>query len=170
MALDWTAIDTAIKAWLDSAAPSVTWMRGNQNAPLPAKPCGVWTWRAIGEKRARQGNMPDEARQASITTGQVFLYRAHRLQVDVYASDTIGTTAAVLAQSVRDSLEFDSVFAALHAAGLSLVVQGGVRDLTALFPEAAESRAIVEIMVQTAEAVDETVNTIATVEIIPSLT
>ena len=50
MALNWTTIDTAIKVWLDTAAPSVTFYRGDQNIPRPALPVGEWTWSNVGGK------------------------------------------------------------------------------------------------------------------------
>jgi len=169
MALDWTAIDTAIKAWLDGQVPGVTWMRGNQNVPLPARPCGIWTWRSIGAKRPAQGELPDDTHQASITDGQVFMHRVHRLQLDIYVTEVVGTTAVVYAEQARDSLELEAVRVALEDAGMALRAQGAARDLTALFQNQHESRAIVEIVVQTIDTATQTLGSIATADITPTL-
>jgi len=170
MALDWTVIDTAIKVWLDTAAPTITWARGDQNLPVLAHPWGVWKWRTGGGKRSNQGAIPDERHQSSTTESQIFKWRIHQLQIDIYSTETVGTTALTLATEVQDSLEFESVRIALSAAGLVLTAQGQPRDLTALFQDQYESRAIVEIVAQTVDTATETVGSIATADITGSLT
>ena len=169
MALNWTAIDTAIKTWLDTYAPTVTWARGDQDLPVLAHPWGVWRWRSGGGKRANQGNLPDEHHQSSTTENQIFKWRVHQLEVNIYSTQTVGTTALTLATQVRDSLELEQVRIDLETAGLVLTAQGSPRDLTALFQDQYESRAIVEIMAQTVDTATETVGSIATADITPSL-
>ena len=170
MALNWTTIDTAVKAWLDAQAPTVTWARGDQNLPVLAHPWGVWKWRVGGGKRGNQGNIPDEHHQSSITENQIFKWRIHQLQIDVFSAETVGTTALTLATQVQDSLELEAVRIDLEAAGLVFTANGGPRDLTALFQDQYESRAIVEIVAQTVDTATETVGSIATADITPSLT
>lgn len=169
MALDWTAIDTAIKAWLDTYVTAVTWVRGNQSLPSLAHPYGIWTWTSIGGKPAAQGELPDDQHQASTTEAQVFRHRRHRLELNVYASTVVGDTAATYAQAARDSIELEAVRVALEAAGLVIVPQGSARDLTALLPDRAESRALFEAIVYTVDTATQTVGSIATADITPAL-
>ncbi len=169
MALNWTAIDTAIKAWLDAYVSGVTWVRGNQNLPTLVHPFGVYTWTSIGAKPPAQGELPDDQHQASTTDAQVFRHRRHQLSLNVYSASVVGTTAAVYAQQARDSIELEAVRVDLEAAGLVVVPQGAVIDLTQLLPDRAESRALLEVVVYTVDTATQTVGSIATAEITPTL-
>jgi hypothetical protein len=167
MALNWTTIDTAIKVWLDTAAPSVTFYRGDQNIPRPALPVGEWTWSNVGGKLQAQGASYDDDPVVDVapssTLRQVIGYRRHQLEVQLFATQTVGTTAPALGQVIADALELNSVTTALAAAGLRILPSGPVLDATALLGYAAESRAVVEFFVYTVESQTEEVGRISTV-------
>ncbi len=167
MALDWTAIDTAIKAWLDSAAPSVTWYRGDQDIPRPALPCGQWRWTSIGARLDAQGDNADDhhiSTSGSTSLRQGIRFRRHALEVQVYAAATVGaTTAAVLADAVLTDLQTEARRYALEAAGVVVQPRGSVLDATALLGYAAESRAVIEAVVYTVDTATEDVGRIDTV-------
>ena len=162
MALAWATIAAAIKAWLAAAAPSVTWYLGDQGLPRPALPCGQWRWQRESTPDA-QGLASDDARMSAATTRQVLRYRRHLLELDCQSSSVVGdATARRLLAAAKDALQLESVRLALYTAGVVLVADD-IRDVTALFPDRAESRAVLEITVSTADSATEDVGAIETV-------
>ena len=167
MALQWSAIDAAIRTWLGATASELTWYRASQRVPMPAKPCGRWRWARTHDTPTAQGAMPD-ARTADGSGMHTGHHRRHLLEVQAFADSVVGdTTAAVYMQQAYDGLELESVQEALRGAGLRIIKRGGVQDLTALLPDRAESRALAEFVVYTA---DETVQQLGSIETVTPLT
>jgi len=170
MAINWTTLDTAIKAWLDGQVPTLTWYRAQQDVPAQPVPFGVWDWTSRGRKSPTQGELPDDRHMVDEDERQVLHHRRHTLQINAFSASTVGNTDAVAyLETVRDSLELEAVRVALDAAGMVLVPIGGVRDITALLPDRGESRAVLEITVYTVDSVTEDVGSIQTAEITPTL-
>lgn len=168
MANNWTTIDTAIKVWLDGHAASLTWYRGDQDIPRPALPCGQWTWHDTAMRLPAQGNAPDDDPTRAVaptsTLRQVVQQRRHRLEIQLYASATTGNaTASALAEVLANSLALNSVQDAFTAAGFVARADGSVIDATALLGYAAESRAVIEVLITTAASLTEEVGRIETV-------
>lgn len=166
MALDWTAIDTAIKAWLVAAVPSVTWYRGDQDIPRPALPCGQWRWTNVGERLTAQGRAADDSwisTSGTTSLRQALHHRRHTLEIQVYASAVTGSTAAVLLDAALLELQTEGRRYALEQAGLVIRSDGSALDATALLGYAAESRAVADLAVYTADSATEDVGRIDTV-------
>lgn len=167
MALNWTAIDTAIKAWLDAAAPSVTWYRGDQDIPRPALPCGQWRWTSVGARMDAQGDAADDhhnSTSGSTSLRQGIRFRRHQIEIQVYATNVVGSaTAPVIADAVLTDLQTEARRYALEVAGLVVQPRGSALDATALLGYAAESRAVIEAVVYTVDTATEDVGRIDTV-------
>jgi len=170
-ALNWTTVDTTIKAWLDAAASSCTWYRADQDVPLQSSPRGSWKYRTTNAKPPVQGQLPDAVIMDSGTKGnaQILKHRRHQLQIDITSADVLGSDSArEIGQAVLDRLELRTQTQAFRDAGIRVVpLGGGVRDLTRLQPDRAESRAIVECVCYTVADETEDVSYIQTATPLP---
>ena len=158
MALDWTAINTAIKSWLDGQT-GLDFLLADQGNPRPAIPFGTYRW----THRGRRDATLDESRGSLAVVGDrdVIHRRVHRLSVNAYTAPGV---AAPMLSALADTLQTQGVRDTLTAAGLVVRSTGDVVELAANLETVSEGRAALELAVHTMDATTESMDWIETAE------
>lgn len=143
----------------------------NQDMPRPAKP--------FGQLFVTAGDMSDGVQAgndekvigtgANVGTAKIRSFRKHMVSLQVFTDDTVGSSRAdLLLGAALEKLNRVADRAALVAAGVRVQTVGSVRDLTALLPTRAESRAQADLTVSTLDLLTETTGYVA--EVVADLT
>lgn len=143
----------------------------NQDMPRPSKP--------FGQLQVTAGDLPDGVQAgndekvigtgADVGKATIRMFRKHVLSLQVFTDDTVGSLRAdLLLGAALAKLNREADRAALVAAGVRVQTVGSVRDLTALLPTRAESRAQADLTVSTMDTLTETTGYVA--EVVADLT
>lgn len=170
MALNWATIQTALHAWIVAgtglAVGRVVW--ANQAMPQPQRP--YVTLRLMALAPVGHDGVHSTTNLAAPAGEEVTLTvegRRHlTVGVQAYASAVTGAgTAAELLAKAQTALSLPTVHAGLRAAGLAVLNEGGITDLSALLETKFEGRAAMDVRFHCVDEVAEKTGYIATVEI-----
>lgn len=157
MAIDFEQIKTYIYDWAVSNLPSgVEVIMYNQNAPRPTTPYVTLFFQNL----LQIGN--DYIPKPTVDSGLVEQVgdREFTVQIQTYGDDCFTRL-----ENLRSSLQKTSVLDSLRANGIAFVQQFPIQDITELLSSRFENRAQMDILFRTAQNYNDTLGTIATVEI-----
>lgn len=173
MPLDFASIEDALYTWaFAQLGMPVFW--SNQKFPQPARPYA--TLKLTGPRVLSGSDAAETTTDLGRPAGEEVetKYSGPReltCSVQVYAVPTSGASSArALLARAQASLSRDSVAAALRAAGLAIVDQGGIADLTALLETNWESRAAMDVRLGCTDSATDRTGYIETVELVDDLT
>lgn len=173
MALNWTSLQTAIKAAFDSAAiagVTVYWGPQPATVPMPAKPCVMLHLTSTDLAQGAVSGTMDELRATQTTVSDnTFLWvhqRRHVLSVNVYSNNTqLADSAFDLLGKLNRHLQKSTTQAALLAAGLRLWQTSAVRDLSVMLDTRGEGRAQCDYALATQDTTADAIGWIETVDL-----
>lgn len=173
MALNWTSLQTGIKAAFDSASIAgltVYWAPQPTTEPMPAKPCATLTLTSTDNYLPGTSGTMDELRATDSTpTDATYLHvhqRTHRLSVNVYSNNTqLADSAFDIIGRLNRHLQLSSTQAALLAAGLRLWQTSSVRDLSVMLDTRGEGRAQCDYTLATLDTTADVVGWIETADL-----
>jgi hypothetical protein len=174
MALDWTAIENALHAWLAAstglAAANVIW--SNQSNPQPARPyvtMKMLDLGHVGRDALTHAYDPTAVPRAELTT-TVDGRRELTIAVQVFSASTTGAaTARALLTKAQTALSLPGVQSVLSAAGLAILNEGRITDLTELLETRWQSRASVDVQFNCVDSAQETTGFIESVDLVDDL-
>lgn len=167
MAIGWSDIEAAILAWFkaSSGLSAVIW--ANQTAPQPALPYATLLIRPPARLAAQDD--VQEVYVGSNPAGQEVELRQKGVreisvscQVFSAAVRGAGTAREILAKA-QTGLETPSLRQALYQAGLSVVDEGAITDVSALVETKYQSRAAMDVLFYCVDEVTEKTGYIETV-------
>lgn len=171
MALNWTSLQTAIKAAIDSAGITgltTYWRYSLGDLPIPAKPYCVLQLTTTDLAPGALSATFDEFRPVagSPTNFNLVHQRRHTLSLQVYTNTTqLADSAFDIVGRINRHLAKQSTQAALLAASIRMWQTSQVRDLSAVLDTRDEGRAQCDYALATQDTTADNIGNILTVDL-----